>query len=105
MIHTTTMTLWMARKRPVPRKRATRSESRANASGSTSKRRREINGWSSRRRVVISGIGGLLSVLAQVVAPVHGEHVVEQVVHGDRAQQVFARVHDRARHQVVRREI
>src|SRR6185437_15974244 len=100
-IHTITMTDWMARKRPVPRKRAIRSESRANASGSRSNRRRETSGWSSRCRAVISGIRGLLSVVsavAQVVPPVGGEHVVEQVVDGDGAEQVLLAVHDRPGH-------
>src|SRR3954468_14652717 len=104
-----TMTVWMARNRPVPRNRATRSESRANQSGSTSNRVRPSRGWSSRRLVVLSGIGDLavgaravrglehgveslcvdllpvlLVVLGEPVAPVRGQQVVEHVVDGDR---------------------
>src|SRR5690349_19126890 len=129
-IQTMTITVWMARKRPVPRKRATFSENRANQSGSSSNRARPSRGWSRRRLVVFSGIGHLVRLHARLaapgglrrgdlaldddplrllggvlgvgepVAPVDREQVVEHVVDGDRTEEVVLAVHDRPGHQV-----
>src|SRR5262245_3308872 len=105
-IQVSTTRLCQNRNLPVPRKRASRSEKRANASASTARRGspRGPRGWSSRRRETGSGIGVLLTgiiesgvLLTGVIEsgvetvglpPPHRQQVVEDVVHGDRAEQV-----------------
>ena len=92
-IQTITMTVWMTRKRPVPRKRAIRSENRPNASASTLEREpaARLRGWSSRCRAVIAHgtpRGCRVRSSLRRVPPVVGQQVVEHVVDGHRAEQV-----------------
>src|SRR3954451_16568673 len=98
--------------------RAIRSLSRPKASGSYdgvgTSPRRTSRGWS--RRVVRRGsraightdlsrlVAGPLDDVA-LVAPVVGEQVVENVVHGDRAQQVVVLVDHRGGDHVVGRQV
>src|SRR5690349_14348101 len=118
--------------RPVPRNRAIRSDSRPKASGSYSgsRRRRGGCGWPRRSRArapvpaearsrvsrsrsgAIGGLlghvvplvtaGGLPVLVELLLPPVLGQHVVEDVVHGDRAEQRAALVDDGRRDHVVR---
>src|SRR6266568_2168125 len=83
-----TSTVWPTRKRPVPRNRAIASENRPNASASY---RAPIRGVAPRGtdRSVRSTIrrAGNRAISASRSPPAHGQHVVQHVVHGDRAEQ------------------
>src|SRR5688572_27398997 len=87
-------------------KRANRSAKEPNASASyvgrlTSGRR---TSWGVSSRARRSAMGGRPSA-GGVVAPVLREHMVEQVVDRDGAEQPPRLVHDRRRDQVVGREV
>src|SRR4051812_34277741 len=95
--------------RQVPRKRATRSDTRPSVSASargSAMPRRTSRGWSMRtaaRPGVISRAMG--TVPGRSLAPVLGQQVVEHVVDGDRAEQVVGVVDDGYGDEVVGREV
>src|SRR3954447_22941497 len=85
-IQTTTMIVWTARNRPVPRNRAIPSANRPTASGLT---RRSLQ----RGRACPRGTsGGRPSATAGTLPPVLGQQVVQDVVHAHRADQPALRV-------------
>src|SRR6266852_2101834 len=104
-IQATTSTDWPARKRPVPRNRAIASENRPNASASY---RAPIRGAAPRgtdRSVrSLSRLRGNRAISASRHAPVHGQHVIQYVVYGNRAEQAAVVVAHRHADQVVRGE-
>src|SRR3954463_13987748 len=87
VIQTTTMIVWTARNRPVPRKRAMPSAKLPTASGL------------SRRKLAMLRVGPRgtssrwLSATARPLAPVLGQQVVEDVVHAHRPDQPTLVVH------------
>ena len=108
---------WMTRKRPVPMKRAMRSEKRPNASGSG-------DGQDASDRAPAAGRAGAgggqraprsatplcsaarsVDGIEVVLAPVVRQQVVEHVVDGHGAEQASAVIDDRRRDQVVGREV
>src|ERR1700760_1218197 len=83
---TTTKKLCSRMKLPVPRNCAKRSETRPNASESSrGSRRRRSRGWSSRDLVRVISVT-LVHPSVVLVAPVFGQQVVQDVVHGDGAE-------------------
>src|SRR5829696_7993637 len=98
-IQTTTMIVWTARKRPVPRKRAMASANAPTASGLSRRklpnRRVWPRGMSSRGASATSG----------PLAPVVWQQVVEDVVDAHGADQVALGVDHRGRDEVVRGEV
>src|SRR3954471_22067855 len=99
VIQTTTMIVWTARNRPVPRKRAMPSAKLPTASGLS---RRKL----PRPRVRPRGTSRRwLSATAGPVAPVVGQQVVEHVVDAHRADQPALVVHDGSGDQVVGGEV
>src|SRR3954452_25637699 len=98
-IQTTTMIVWTARNRPVPRKRAMPSAKLPTASGLS---RRKL----PRLRVRPRGTSRRwLSATAGPVAPVIGQQVVEDVVDAHRAPEPALRVDHRRGDQVVGGEV
>src|SRR6476661_9673475 len=99
VIQTTTMIVWTARNRPVPRKRAMPSANWPTASGFSRRKpprlRVRLRGTSSR----------WLSATTGPLAPVVGQQVVEDVVDADRPHQPALRVDHRCRDQVVGGEV
>src|SRR3954451_19620802 len=99
VIQTTTMIVWTARKRPVPRKRAMPSANWPTASGLSRRKptrlRERPRGTSSR----------WLSATTGPLAPVVGQQVVQDVVDADRPDQPALRVDDRGGDQVVGGEV
>src|SRR3954454_13544846 len=112
-----------SRNRAVPMKRAKFSANRPKVSASTCGRRtswrRTSRGWSSRgprpsrrgsrgrsaRATGAASAAHPTGGAAGGVAPVLGQQVVEEVVDGDRTNQVAVLVDDRTGHEVVRREV
>src|SRR3954471_4070553 len=98
-IQSTTMIVWTARKRPVPRNRAIPSANRPTASGLSRRKlpneRARPRGMSRRR----------LSATASPLAPVLGQQVVEHVVDAHRADQPALLVDHGRSDQVVGREV
>src|SRR5215207_9814359 len=98
-IQTTTMIVWTARKRPVPRKRAMASANAPTASGLS--RRKLPN-----RRVWPRGTSSRgASATTGPLAPVVGQQVVEDVVDAHGADQAALGVHHRCGDQVVGGEV
>src|SRR3954452_2637730 len=99
VMQTTTMIVWTARNRPVPRKRAMPSAKLPTASGLS---RRKL----PRLRVRPRGTSRRwLSATAGPVAPVIGQQVVEDVVDAHRAHETALRVDHRRGDQVVGGEV
>src|SRR3954471_24220590 len=105
---TQTITIIVCQNRyfPVPRTRASRSESLPKVSGSMfSLNRFWPRGWSSRRPGVSSGTVFLQGAVRAGSATVLRQQVVEDVVDCHRADQVVIGVDDRPAGQVVGREV
>src|SRR5829696_8561032 len=98
-IQTTTMIVWTARKRPVPRKRAMPSANAPTESGFS--RRKPLN----RRGPPLGTSSRGPSATAGPLAPVARQQVVEDVVHADRAHEPALGVDDRGGHEVVGGEV
>src|SRR3954464_10058823 len=99
VIQTTTMIVWTARKRPVPRNRAIPSANWPTASG-LSRRKPD------RLRVRPRGTSSRwVSATTRPLAPVVGQQVVEHVVDADGAHQPALRVDHRGRDEVVGGEV
>src|SRR3954452_24794628 len=98
-IQTTTMIVWTARKRPVPRKRAMPSAKLPTASGLS---RRKLAMLRVRPRGTSSR---WLSATAGPLTPVAGQQVVEDVVDAHGTDQPALLVHHRGGDQVVGGEV
>src|SRR3954451_13800162 len=98
-IQTTTMIVWTARKRPVPRNRAMVSAKAPTASGFSRRKLPNRRAWP--RGTSSRGASATAGPLAAVV----GQEMVEDVVDADRPDQPALGVHHGGRDQVVGGEV